>query len=103
MSTLTKQPKQEKKWLVQSGEEVVELHGSGLSFERAKEMCEQLNKLNLKGVRYRREDAIHPTWPMEFDYEKEERLEAQRASEIAESCRDKEAADRIGGHPWSNC
>lgn len=28
--------------------------------------------------------------------------EAERAAEIAESCRDKEAADRIGGHFWSN-
>ena len=28
--------------------------------------------------------------------------EIKRAQEIAESCRDKEAADRIGGAPWSN-
>lgn len=30
------------------------------------------------------------------------REEIERAREIAESCRDKEAADRIGGNPWSN-
>jgi hypothetical protein len=30
------------------------------------------------------------------------REELERAEDIAESCRDKEAADRIGGHFWAN-
>jgi hypothetical protein len=30
------------------------------------------------------------------------REELERAEEIAESCRDKEAADRVGGNFWAN-
>ena len=88
--------------MVQSGEEVVQLEWSNLDFETALKLSNELKQKGVKGVRYRREDSSYPTWPLHFDAEREEE-EAQRASEIAESCRDKEAADRIGGHPWSNC
>jgi|694.fasta_scaffold102475_2 hypothetical protein len=38
----------------------------------------------------------------EADLFKESQRPRPTAEDIRESCRDKEAADRIGGHPWSN-
>lgn len=69
-----KKPK-ETKWLVQSGKDVVELRDSGLTKEQADTLVAKLKTEGHKHVRARKEDPYHPSWPLEFDAEKQERLQ----------------------------
>jgi hypothetical protein len=62
------------KWLVQSGKDVVNLHQHGLTKEEATSLEKELKEKGHKHVRVRREDPYHPSWPQEFDAEKEERI-----------------------------
>jgi hypothetical protein len=62
------------KWLVQSGKDVVNLHRYGLTKEEATSLEKELKESGHKHVRVRREDPHYPSWPQEFDAEKEERI-----------------------------
>ena len=57
------------KYLVCSGDKVVELHSHNLSKDEAKHVANSLIARNHKNVRVRMEDPNHPTWPLHFDDE----------------------------------
>lgn len=57
------------KFLVCSGEKVVELHNHNLSKDEAKHVANSLIARGNKNVRVRMEDPTHPTWPLHFDHE----------------------------------
>jgi hypothetical protein len=57
------------KYLVCSGDKVVELHSHNLSKDEAKHVANSLVARNYKNVRVRMEDPAHPTWPLHFDDE----------------------------------
>jgi hypothetical protein len=57
------------KYLVCSGEKVVELHSYNLSKDEAKHVANALIVKGYKNVRVRMEDPTHPTWPLHFDDE----------------------------------
>jgi hypothetical protein len=57
------------KFLVCSGEKIVELHNNNLSKEDAKNAANALIARGHKNVRVRMEDPTHPTWPLHFDDE----------------------------------
>ena len=57
------------KYLVCSGDKVVELHSHNLSKDEAKHVANSLIARNHKNVRVRMEDPAHPTWPLHFDDE----------------------------------
>jgi len=57
------------KFLVCSGEKIVELHNNNLSKEDAKNAANALIERGHKNVRVRMEDPTHPTWPLHFDDE----------------------------------
>ena len=66
----------ETKWLVQSGKDVVDLCGYGLTKEQADNLKTKLKSEGHKHVRVRKEDPNYPSWPLEFDAEHEERIKA---------------------------
>lgn len=57
------------KFLVCSGEKIVELQAHDLSKDQAKEAAQILIAKGHKNVRIRMEDPTHPTWPLHFDDE----------------------------------
>ena len=66
-----------KTFIVSYGNKVVELHKSGISLEEANHEADILSKSGVRHVRVRMEDPIHPTWPLNFDYESEKVAEEQ--------------------------
>lgn len=72
------------KWLVQSGKDVVNLHQYGLTKEQAITLEKELKDKGFKYVRVRREDPHHPSWPYEFDAEKEERIRLVKEAKLNE-------------------
>ena len=57
------------KYLVCSGDKVVELHNHNLSKDEAKHVANALIARGHNNVRVRMEDPTHPTWPLHFDDE----------------------------------
>ncbi len=57
------------KFLVCSGDTVVELHNHNLSKDEAKHVAQSLIARGHKNVRVRMEDPTPPTWPLHFDDE----------------------------------
>ena len=60
------------KYLVCSGEKVVELHAFGLEKDAAQLEASKLIGQRHKNVRVRMEDPNHPSWPLNFDMQETE-------------------------------
>jgi hypothetical protein len=65
----------QKTWLVQTGKIIVELESSGLSYDAAINLVNELTDKGYSDVRMREECPYCPTWPLEFDAERDERVQ----------------------------
>ncbi len=60
------------KYLVCYGDEVVELAASGLNRRQAIAKAQEVASKGHSRVRFRLEDPLHPSWPLNFDLREKE-------------------------------